>query len=161
MRKILIALCVIAATTRLAASQQALHEHHAALDERGQRVMGFDQKATTHHFLLTHDGGRIAVTAHDAQDSTSIDRIRSHLRHIATMFGESNFEAPMLVHAKQPPGTAEMKKARSAITYTFEELDRGGSVRIVATSPRALSAVHEFLRFQIRDHGTGDPLTVK
>jgi hypothetical protein len=30
-------------------------------------------------------------------------------------------------------------------------------VRIRTSDPEAVAAVHEFLRFQIRDHGTGDP----
>jgi hypothetical protein len=31
-------------------------------------------------------------------------------------------------------------------------------VTIATTDPKALAAVHEFLRFQISDHGTGDPI---
>jgi len=34
-------------------------------------------------------------------------------------------------------------------------------VRIVAKTPEARAAVHEFLRFQITDHRTGDPLTIQ
>ena len=37
---------------------------------------------------------------------------------------------------------------------------RGDQVRIATSNPEALRAVHEFLRFQIRDHRTGDSLTV-
>ena len=121
--------------------------------------MGFDQTTTTHHFILTKDGGRIEVTANDPNDVASIDQIRSHLRHIAAMFSGGSFEAPMLVHAKQPPGADAMKKAGSAITYTYVQVDRGGHVRIAATAA-PVAAVHAFLRFQIRDHGTGDSLSV-
>jgi hypothetical protein len=32
-------------------------------------------------------------------------------------------------------------------------------VDIVTTDAEALKAVHDFLRFQIADHKTGDPLT--
>ena len=40
--------------------------------------------------------------------------------------------------------------------HTFEELPAGGSVRIKTPNPEALKGVHEFLRFQIEDHHTGD-----
>jgi hypothetical protein len=34
-------------------------------------------------------------------------------------------------------------------------------VRIVTGNPAALVAVHEFLRFQIKDHRTSDPLAIQ
>jgi hypothetical protein len=49
-----------------------------------------------------------------------------------------------------------MKENRIEISYTFEELSAGGRVRIRTTNPDALKAIHEFLRFQIEDHHTGD-----
>jgi hypothetical protein len=39
-------------------------------------------------------------------------------------------------------------------------MERGGRIRIETDSPEALAAIHDFLRFQIKDHETGDPLTV-
>jgi hypothetical protein len=39
-------------------------------------------------------------------------------------------------------------------------MDDGGRIRIATESREALAAVHDFLRFQIKDHQTGDPLTV-
>jgi hypothetical protein len=33
--------------------------------------------------------------------------------------------------------------------------------RITASDAQATDAVHEFLRYQIREHATGDPLTIK
>ena len=50
--------------------------------------------------------------------------------------------------------------ARAEIRYTFEEIEGGGRVRIATSDPAALAAVHDFLRFQIEDHRTGDPLDV-
>ena len=139
----------------------ASQDHHA-LDQRGERVMGFDQKKTTHHFLLFTDGGAIDVAANDASDTASRDAIRAHLPHIATMFGAGNFAAPMLVHdSTSVPGTGEMAARRDAIRYQYVETPRGGRVNIVTADPQALSAVHAFLRFQIKDHKTGDPTDVR
>jgi hypothetical protein len=122
--------------------------------------MGFDHAKTTHHFRLTKSGGSIEVGANDPADTESRDQIRAHLGHIAKMFSEGNFEAPMLIHDRVPPGVPEMKKRKRAIHYEFEETPRGGRVVIATKDAKALAAVHDFLRFQIRDHETGDPMDV-
>ena len=63
----------------------------------------------------------------------------------------------MTIHDQVPPGAEVMKKRRSAIRYSYEPSEKGGVVRISTRDAKALAAVHEFLRFQIRDHGTNDP----
>ncbi len=129
---------------------------HTDVDKRGDHVMGFSHEKTTHHFLLFKDGGAIQVAANDVADTASRDQIRSHLRHIATMFAAGNFQAPMLVHGKNVPGTAVMTERREQIRFRLEEIERGAKVRIETSDPKALAAAHEFLRFQISDHGTKD-----
>ena len=62
----------------------------------------------------------------------------------------------MLIHVQTPPGVPVMKQLKAAIKYRFEETERGGRVRIVTGDAKALTAIHEFLRFQISDHRTGD-----
>jgi hypothetical protein len=131
---------------------------HSAMNQRGAAVMGFDQTRTTHHFLLYEDGGAIDVSANEASDHESRDAIRQHLPHIAVMFGKGNFEAPMLVHATEVPGTAELSKRKDRIEYRYVETASGGRIDMVTNDDTALKALHEFLRFQIRDHGTGDTM---
>ena len=134
----------------------------AHLQHRGAAVMGFDQDKTAHHFLLYQDGGAIDVSVKDVADVKNRDAIRAHLPHIAKMFGEGNFEAPMLVHdSKSVPGTAVMTARKDVIAYKYAETPAGGRVEITTTDRTALAAVHEFLKFQIKDHKTGDPLTVR
>jgi hypothetical protein len=135
-------------------------DHAAGVDARGDKGMGFSHTKTTHHFRITNDGGAIEVTANDPNDQTSRDQIRGHLAHIAKLFGEGNFEIPMFVHEQKPPGAEVMARMKSSIAYRYEEMENGGRVRIVSTAPQALKAVHDFLRFQIEDHRTGDPLEV-
>ena len=130
------------------------------MNERGDHVMGFDHMKTTHHFRLFTDGGSIEVAANSPQDAESRDQIRMHLGHIARMFAEGNFNAPMLIHDQTPPGVPVMKKLKSDIQYKFEETERGALVRITTRNPEALEAIHEFLRFQIKEHKTGDSLEV-
>jgi hypothetical protein len=131
--------------------------HLAAVNARGEAAMGFSQTETEHHFLLTRDGGVIQVEVKDPADAANRERIRQHLAHVAQMFAAGDFDTPMLVHARTVPGTPAMSRLKSEIAYAFEETERGGRVRITAKSPEALAAVHEFLRFQIADHQTGDP----
>lgn len=140
--------------------QKTGHNHGSRLDEvnrRGDAAMGFSHAKTTHHFLLKSDGGAIQVEADDANDGASRDQIRLHLKHIAKKFSEGDFTAPMLVHARTPPGAPAMQRLKAEIRYEFKELERGGLVRLSTNNPEALKAVHEFLRFQIKDHQTGDP----
>ena len=136
-------------------------DHTEGVNRRGDRVMGFDHTKTKHHFLLHPDGGAIEVTANEAGDKESRDQIRKHLGHIARMFAEGNFKAPMLIHDRVPPGVPVMGRLKGEIEYRFEETERGARVRIKTGNAEALAAVHEFLRFQIEDHRTGDPKEVK
>jgi len=122
--------------------------------------MGFSHERTTHHFLLRPTGGVIQVTANSPEDEKSRDQIQTHLSHIAKMFAEGDFKTPMLVHSVTPPGTKAMTRLKSQIRYAYESSPDGGRVVMETGDKTALAAIHEFLRFQIKDHGTGDPLTV-
>lgn len=130
--------------------------HHTAVNERGDKVMGFNHEKTVHHFRLKPDGGWIEVEVKDPNDTASRDQIRPHLKHIAQKFTTGDFTAPILIHAQTPPGVAAMKQLKAAINYQFEETERGGRVRITTSNTKAIAAIHEFLRFQISDHRTGD-----
>ena len=76
------------------------------------------------------------------------------------MFSEGEFDAPMLIHEKVAPGVPVMKELKAAIRYDFQPTERGGSVLLSTKNARALEAVHQFLRFQIEDHKTGDSTKV-
>jgi len=131
------------------------------IHHRGAMVMGFDQEKTSHHFYLYGDGGAIVVSVKDAANTQDRDAIRAHLRHIASMFGDGDFKAPMLVHnLEEVPGTAILAALKDRITYKYSEVPGGGRVEIVTTDGDAVRAVHEFLEFQIHDHATGDPIAV-
>jgi hypothetical protein len=143
------------------ASQESINQHdHDAMNQRGNTGMGFDQQKTTHHFRLLPDGGAIEVQANDTADTASRDQIRTHLGHIAQMFTDGNFSTPMFVHDQTPPGVETMKQLKEAIQYEYQETDRGGRVAISTKDPSAIEAIHSFLRFQIREHKTGDSLKV-
>ena len=135
-------------------------QHHQGVAQRGDEVMGFSHEKTTHHFRLYPDGGAIEAEANDPKDTASRDQIRSHFGHIVTMFTAGDFSAPMLIHAQNPPGTEGMKPLRNMIEYKVESTEKGARIHIITKDAEALHAVHEFLRFQIADHQTGDSAEV-
>jgi hypothetical protein len=142
----------------LAMSAAPALAQHTHTPDRAQQAMGFDQARTTHHFRIERAGGAIEVTAKDPADHASIDQVRTHLEHITSMFTNGDFSVPMLVHDKNPPGADMMKQRRDTMTFTFETMTSGGKIVIRTTDAKGLDALHEFLRFQIREHHTGDPL---
>ena len=162
------ALCLAAGAKAQMTMESPMHDQHqkagdhaAEVDNRGDHAMGFSHETTTHHFTLLPDGGTIEVSIKAEQDDATRDQIRMHLTHIAAMFSENQFDIPMFIHDRIPPGVSVMKEKHAAITYTFQSTDGGGQVRIVTHDPEALKAIHEFLAFQIQDHRTGDSPEVK
>ena len=142
-----------------AAAQSNQQPDHGHLEERGNQGMGFDQQKTTHHFLLTRDGGIIQVTANSPNDTASADQIRMHLHHIAGAFASGDFDIPMFVHDQTPPGVPTLKRLRKKLHYKLKTNGSGGSVVITTSNPEARQALWDFLRFQITEHKTGDPLS--
>jgi len=153
---LMVLVLVFAAEGQQSNPQENPAEHHAAVTTRGEHVMGFSQEKTMHHFLLYKDGGVISVTANDPKDMQSRDMIRMHLSHIAGMFAAGDFNAPMLIHGTTPPGVPAMTELKKQIRYRYHDIDSGGQVRIQSVNPKAVAAIHEFLRFQIKEHETGD-----
>jgi hypothetical protein len=144
------------------------HEEHlkqlqkeAALKKRGAEAMGFDQDHSTHHFWLKAAGGDISVEANDPTDVGLRAAIRAHLREIAGEFSRGIFDKPSATHAEVPPGVADMVRLENHITFRYEDLPSGGRVTIRTSHDSARRAIHEFLRYQIKEHATGDPVTVQ
>ena len=156
-----LALTIMMAFTLTAHGQQKVTPaspsgQHSDMVMRGDHAMGFSHATTTHHFRLFKDGGAIEVQANDPADKASRDEIRMHLTHIAEMFAAGNFNVPMFIHDTTPPGAPVMEKRRDLIHYKFQETESGARVRIQTADKQALMAVHEFLKFQIAEHHTGD-----
>jgi hypothetical protein len=145
-------------------SAASAHSYQSAsgstLESRGNAAMGFEQSKTTHHFLLKLDGGAIQVQANDPQDTVSVDQIRKHFHGIAAAFAAGDFQIPMMVHDVLPPGATAMKRLSGKIQYTYLETPTGARVVIKTADASALDAIHDFLRYQIREHETGDPETI-
>jgi hypothetical protein len=161
--KIALTILVVCVAVGLVAQSGSEADHHDGVVQRGESHagMGFSQTTTTHHFILTPNGGIVQVTANDPENTEQIETIQMHMKHIAEMFSEGNFSIPHFVHDQTPPGVPTMKKLKDAIRYSAEPLSNGGRVKIETSSPEGIAAVHDFLLFQIKDHETGDPTTVQ
>jgi hypothetical protein len=159
-------------STRVLAAQHpqmpagTTHQEHLAqmkkdaeLRARGTAAIGFDQDAAAHHFVLLADGGAIEVQATSGNDAATRDAVRGHLREIARDFARGVFEKPFATHAETPSGVADLTRLKDAITYAYESAPRGARVRIRSADADAVAAIHAFLRYQIAEHRTGDPLT--
>jgi hypothetical protein len=134
--------------------------HHQGVNDRGDQMMGFSHDKAAHHFSLYTDGGAIEVKANDSADTATRDQIRMHFTHIVKMFADGNFNMPVLIHQQNPPGADVMTRLKDHISYKYEETPQGGRIRITTANTDALSAVHKFLLFQIKDHETGDSTAV-
>lgn len=128
---------------------------------QGHQPMGFDEQKTVHHFILSTTGGYIDVTVRDGADQTNRSAVQKHLSHIAVMFKEGEFNIPMLVHGEMPSGVETMVRLKDRISYEYKVTVKGGRVMISTKDRDALAAIHDFLRYQIKAHKTGDPLTPK
>jgi len=160
-RLAIVAVLVFAATIHAQQNTQTPEQQHAAMMKRGDQGMGFSQEKTTHHFVLLKNGGEINVSVNDAKDDASRDHIRMHLAHVAKLFSEGDFNVPMFIHDTTPPGVPMMKDLHNEIHYHYQRTDIGGKIEIETANPKALDAVHEFLRFQIAEHKTGDSTEVR
>ena len=124
----------------------------AAVQRRGERVMGVDQYTSKHVFEDLAAGGRIVLDRDDPSDTAAIRRIREHMGEIERAFRRGDFSAPGLVHARDVPGTRVMSEKQRAITYRVVARPRGAELRIVSRDSAAVAAVHQFLAFQRADH---------
>lgn len=170
MKQLAFVLSLVLVTAGRAGAQHAMppgmsHEEHMkqmakdeALKQQGAKAMGFDQDATEHHFRLAADGGAIVVTARNAADSATVTQVRAHLREITDAFAKGDFAKPFATHGEVPPGVPVMTDRRASIRYRYEERAGGGAVVIATSDAATLGAIHEFLRYQIAEHKTGDPL---
>lgn len=123
--------------------------------------MGFDQDRTVHHFVLRASGGEIVATAKADNDAGLIAQVRAHFQEIAGSFGAGLFDKPVATHGEMPPGARMLAENKDRVTYRYDPLPAGARVIIETTDLDTLEAVHAFLRYQIVEHKTGDPLTIQ
>ena len=135
---------------------RAADSHGADVDRRHDETTGMAHDTSVHHFQITSRGGVIRLEAASAADETARDQARLHLEHVAQSFAAGDFSLPLFIHGRAAPGAAAMRRLRDTIRYRYEPTDRGGRITIDTSNREARKAIHDFLRFQIRDHRTED-----
>jgi len=128
---------------------------------RTDGAMGFTRETVTPHWRLYSPGGAIEVSPSDSADTKTRDGIRLDLAQITKMFRDGNFNVPIFIHDAIPPGTPTMSKLRDQIRYVYSDAPQGAKISIASKNKEAVDAVHDFLRFQITDHKTGDSLAIR
>ena len=155
------AVLVLAAGAALAMDPATcpMHEQHmkhgAEVDRRHDTLVP-SHETTRHTFRVLENGGAIELRAKDPAAGETVDAVRAHLREIAAQFSRNDFSTPAFVHGRQPAGIADMQRLHASIAFRYEDVERGGRVRITTSDRDALSAIHDFMKFQIIEHRTGD-----
>jgi hypothetical protein len=163
MRAIAVVLLAGVATTARAADHESCPmakpgAHRTEVDHRHEDTTGVPTTGSEHHFVLDRQGGSIRLEARPGSPDTTRAQIRGHLQAIVRAFAAGDFSMPRHIHDQDPPGVEVMIARKDAIRYAYVDTPDGGTVTLTTADPQALAAIHDFLRFQIRDHGTSDPL---
>jgi hypothetical protein len=135
-----------------------------ALAQKGDkdpRPMSFDEGKATQHFYLLKNGGAVELAAKDPADKSTIDAIQKHLESQAKNFEKGNFDVPTTEKGKLPESVNTMKKLRKEITFEVMQMDAGAALRMFSVNTQARQAIQDFLKLQIEEHHTGDPIEVQ
>lgn len=104
-------------------------------------------------------GARKGTFPSERPDRASIEQIRTHLAEVAKVFASGDFAMPERIHGRVLPGVPELIAHKDDVAYRYSATERGAQVFIATTQKEALAAVHAFLRAQIEDHRTEDPVS--
>jgi hypothetical protein len=130
-------------------------QRQAEVAQRGETVMPFSLKATTHVFTKTANGGIQRVVAKDAADGGQVELVRQHLREIKRQFLGGNFSGPMTIHGQEMPGLAQLRKARPGqIAITYQEVKGGAQLEYKTANAGMVAALHQWFDAQLSDHGS-------
>ncbi len=124
--------------------------------QRGNIAMGFDQNKIRHNFTETASGGKITITSLSANDASTINQIREHIKNIQNDFSNGNFTRPFFIHAQEVPGTKIMSEKKDLIKYSINELTNGSELVLNTTDKDLVYAIHQFIEYQNNAHQDHD-----
>jgi len=142
------------------AAAQAATSSESEMNARFSKVLGTDVDKVVQHYYLVKMGGVIELTAKDPNDTATITALRKYLEAQKALYEKGKNDSDAEVHGKIPDGLATMKKMRNDITFYSTETDSGAVLRMFSVNDQARQAVHDFMKFQISEHKTGDSPTV-
>ena len=130
------------------------------LDARFSKALGTDADKIVQHYYLMKNGGVIEFTVKDPTDNASIAVIQKYLEAQRDLFEKGKTDADADVHGKVPDGLPRLKKLRNEITFFAVKSEHGAVLRMFTVNEQAREAIQEFMKFEINEHKTGDPLVV-
>ncbi|MGB8151289.1 MAG: hypothetical protein WCE97_08880 [Candidatus Cybelea sp.] len=134
---------------------RADNSHQNMVMEHGAQVMPFDQKQAVHMFLPSVTGGVIEIVVHD-MEATQIALVRAHLLQEAAMFVRGNYSDPAYIHGRTMPGLARLESGTSRVSVRYFETPSGAAIALASADQDLVSAIHQWLAAQQRDHSLGD-----
>ena len=128
---------------------------------RFSKSLGTDANRIFQHYYLVKNGGVIEFTAKDPADNTSIAAVQKYLETQKDLFEKGKNEGDTEVHGKTADGMPVLKKLRNEITFFAVKNEEGAVLRMFSTNEQARQAIQDFIKFQINEHKTGDPLVAE
>lgn len=120
--------------------------------QRGNIAMGFDQNKIRHKFTATENGGKITINSLNANDISTINQIKEHIKNIQNDFSNGNFTKPFFIHAKEVPGTKIMSEKKNLIKYRINELTNGSETILNTADKELVDSIHQFITYQNNAH---------
>jgi hypothetical protein len=129
--------------------------------DKDAKPLPFDEGKATQHFYLLKNGGAVELAAKDPADKPTIEAIQKHLELQAKNFEKGNFDITSTEKGKFPESVNTMKKLRKEITFEVMQLDAGAALRMFSVNTQARQAIQDFLKLQIEERHTGDPMEIQ
>jgi hypothetical protein len=132
---------------------QADDSHANMVMQHGAQVMPFDQSQAMHIFLPDSNGGILEIVVHD-MNQAQISLVRSHLLQEAAKFTSGNYSDPAYIHGKKMPGLDQLQSGALRVSVRYFETPTGAAITLRSTDRDMVSAIHQWLAAQQRDHNS-------
>jgi hypothetical protein len=126
-------------------------QHGRMVMEHGAEVMPFDQSRSMHMFLPSATGGAIEIVVRDL-NRNQVDLVRSHLLEEAARFARGDYSDPAYIHGAAMPGLDRLSAGASRIAVRYFETPAGAAITFASADPAIVTAIHDWLAAQARDH---------
>ncbi len=131
------------------------------LNTRFSKALGTDANKIVQHYYLVKNGGVIEFTAKDPNDTAAISALQKYMDVQKDLLEKGKNDDDADVHGRVPDGVPGLKRLRNEITFFAVKTDNGAVLRMFSVNDQARQAIQEFMKFQIREHKTGDPLVAE
>lgn len=127
---------------------------NAAKNANTEQIVPYPSDQAIESFSKTVHGGIMHILAKSAGDTNQIKLIQDYLLKTAKEFRARDFSSTERFHGTDMPGLAKMKAAEiNDIQYEYKALENGGQIHFSTEYPDLVTALHEWIDAQIKDHG--------